>query len=227
MNPRVEDASSVMVVSEEKTKIKFLYFVVKRIFDLFIGLIGTIIVIPTAIVIKICYLLQKDFAPIFFTQERIGYGGKKIKIYKFRSMVPNGEEVLEKLMAENPEIREEYLKNKKLENDPRITKVGAVIRATSIDEFPQFINILKGDMSLVGPRPYLFREKEDMGKYYDEVIKCKPGLTGLWQVSGRSDVSFNYRLKLDKLYVMQRSIKFDIIIVVNTFGAVLGKKGAK
>ena len=121
-------------------------------------------------------------------------------IYKFRSMVPNAEDVLEKMMEENPEIKKEYLENKKLEKDPRITNVGKFIRKLSIDEVPQVLNILKGDMSLVGPRPYLPREKKDTGEYYECIVSCKPGLTGLWQVSGRNDVSFNDRLILDKKY---------------------------
>lgn len=226
MEPKINDAS-ILAVPFAKSKNKVLYFTVKRVFDIVIGLLGTIIVIPMALLIKLCYMLQGDFASIIFCQERIGENGKNIKIFKFRSMVPNGEKVLEELMASDPKIKEEYLKNKKLVNDPRITKVGKFIRRTSIDEFPQFINVLKGDMSLVGPRPYLWREKTDMKDYYNDVIKCKPGITGLWQVSGRSDVSFEYRLKLDRVYLIQRSIKFDLKIMFKTVSAVLGKNGAK
>ena len=142
-------------------------------------------------------------------------------------MVPNAEEVLEKLMEENPEIRQEYLENKKLEKDPRITSVGKFIRKLAIDEGPQLLNVLKGDMSLVGPRPYLPREKKDMKKYYDYVITCKPGITGLWQVSGRSDVSFNERLKLDKKYSKERSLLYDFKILCKTFIVVFKRKGAK
>lgn len=203
------------------------YFFIKRIFDIIVGIIGSFLIIPLAIIIKIAYLLHKDTAPIIFRQERIGYNGKIIKIYKFRSMVPNAEKVLEDLMKNDPEIKKEYLLNKKLEHDPRLTKVGEVIRITSIDEFPQFINVLKGEMSLIGPRPYLLREKEDMGMYYNEIISCKPGITGLWQVSGRSDLSFKYRLKLDRIYFLQRSMRFDLIIAYKTFGAVFNKNGAK
>ena len=130
-------------------------------------------------------------------------------------------------MEKDPKIKEEYLKNKKLEKDPRITKIGWIIRKYSIDEFPQLINVLIGNMTLVGPRPYLLREKIDMGKYYDYVITCKPGITGLWQVSGRSDISFKNRLKLDEKYASEKSIKLDITILLKTFKAVLGKKGAK
>ena len=204
-----------------------LYAFIKRFFDIIIGFIGILFLIPLTILVKIMNLLTGDTKPIIFKQKRIGKNGDAIYIYKFRSMVPNAEELLEKLMKEDPKIKEEYLTNKKLENDPRVTKTGKFIRKTSIDEFPQFINVLKGDMSIVGPRPYLFREKEDMGIYYDYVIKCKPGITGLWQVSGRSDVSFKKRLLLDRDYTLNRGINYDLKIILKTVGAVIGKKGAK
>lgn len=218
---------SVLEVPFSVSEKKKVYFFIKRIFDIVVGIIGSILIIPMAITIKIAYLLNKDYAPIIFKQERIGENGKIIKIYKFRSMVPNAEEVLEELMKNNKDIRKEYLTNKKLENDPRLTKVGNIIRKTSIDEFPQFINVLKGEMSLIGPRPYLLREKEDMGMYYNDITACKPGITGLWQVSGRSDLSFNYRLKLDRIYYLQRTLLFDLKIAYKTFGAVFNKNGAK
>lgn len=215
------------VKSEPLLTSRQVYLGLKRVFDIVVGVIGIIPFILCTIIVKIAYMFTGDFHKIIFTQERIGKNGKAIRILKFRSMVPNGEKVLEEMMAKNPEIKKEYLKNKKLENDPRITKIGKIIRKLSIDEVPQLLNVLKGDMSLVGPRPYLFREKEDMGKYYDYVITCKPGITGLWQVSGRSDTSFKERLKLDKKYANQRGIKFDLKILFKTVGVVLGKKGAK
>ncbi len=209
-------------------KIKFyIYSFFKRFIDIIAGLFGSILLIPLCIIIKIMSICHKDFAPIIFKQDRIGRNGKTIKIYKFRSMVPNAEEILEKLMEENEEIRKEYLTNKKLEDDPRITKIGKFIRRYSIDEFPQLLNVLKGDMTLVGPRPYLFREKKDMGNFYNYIITCKPGITGLWQISGRSDISFNNRLKLDKKYALERNSKEDIKILLKTAGAVIGTRGAK
>ena len=140
-------------------------------------------------------------------------------------MVPNADDILMEMLKDK-KIADEYNKNKKLKNDPRITKVGKIIRKTSLDEIPQFINILKGDMSLVGNRPYLPREKDDMGKYYDDIIKTKPGLTGYWQVSGRSDVSFKNRLKLEQYYSNNYSFKLDIQIVFKTIKVVLGMQGA-
>ena len=170
---------------------------------------------------------REDKGPAFFSQNRIGKKGKSIKIYKFRSMVMNAETVLEDLMAKDENIRNEYLTNKKLENDPRITKIGKFIRKTSIDELPQLINVLKGEMSLVGPRPYLFREKEDMGDAYKYIITCRPGITGYWQVSGRSDVTFEERVDLENYYSKHVNLWMDVKILFKTVGVVLGKKGAK
>ena len=209
-----------------KLKIVF-YLIIKRFFDIIIGLIGVVFLIPLTIILKIISMCTGDFKSIFFVQERIGIKGKKIKIFKYRSMIPNAEQKLEELMEKDPKIKKEYLENKKLENDPRVTKIGKFIRKFSIDELPQAINVFLGSMTIVGPRPYLPREIDDMGEYYKYVIMCKPGLTGLWQVSGRSDVSFNHRLKLDKKYANERSLIFDIKIFFKTFSAVLFQKGAK
>ena len=203
------------------------YSFVKRIFDVCVGFIGTILLLPIMLIVKLANLKNGDNDPVLFRQKRIGKGGKEISIYKIRSMVPNAEQVLENLMKENPEIRKEYLKNKKLENDPRITKVGKFIRKTSLDEFGQFVNILKGEMTVVGPRPYLIREKEDMGEYYHDVISCKPGLTGLWQVEGRSDIGFENRCRLDRFYNRHKGFLFDMKIFFKTFVSVLASKGAK
>ena len=126
----------------------------------------------------------------------------------------------------NPQPTKEYIKNKKISNDPRITKVGKFLRRTSLDEFPQFINVLKGDMSLVGPRPYLLREVKDMNEYYYYIVKDKPGLTGPWQVAGRSNIDFEERLELDYKYVINKSLKKDFIILMKTIAAVFKKEGA-
>ena len=168
-----------------------------------------------------------DFHRIIFVQKRIGKNGKEFDFYKFRSMVPNADEILFKLMEENEEIRKEYQENKKLKEDPRITKVGKFIRRFSIDELPQLINVLKGDMTLIGNRPYLPREKDDMGKYFNDIVKTKPGITGYWQVSGRSDVSFKARLKMEQFYSNNFGFKMDMKIFFKTFGAVFGHKGAE
>lgn len=204
-----------------------IYLCLKRIIDIIAGIVGLLILIPICLIIKIVSMCNGDFHKILFVQKRIGKNGKEFDFYKFRSMVPNADEVLFKLMEENEEIRKEYQENKKLKDDPRITKVGKFIRRYSIDELPQLINVLKGDMTLVGNRPYLPREKADMGKYFNDIVKTKPGITGYWQVSGRSDLSFNRRLKLEQFYSNNAGLRMDIEIFFKTFGAVFGHKGAK
>ena len=204
-----------------------LYLFIKRLVDIVAGLIGLILLIPISLIIKIISICNGDFHKIIFVQKRIGKNGKEFDFYKFRSMVPNADEVLFKMLEENEEIAKEYAENKKLKDDPRITKVGKFIRRYSIDELPQLINVLKGDMTLVGNRPYLPREKKDMGKYFNDIVKTKPGITGYWQVSGRSDVSFKARLKMEQYYSNNAGLRMDINILGKTVGAVLGHKGAE
>ena len=204
-----------------------IYLCIKRAVDIVGGLVGLIILLPIALIIKIVSMCNGDFDKIIFVQKRIGKNGQEFDFYKFRSMVPNADEVLFKMLEENKEVAKEYQENKKLKDDPRITKIGHFIRRYSIDELPQLINVLKGDMSLVGNRPYLPREKEDMGKYFNDIVKTKPGITGYWQVSGRSDVSFKARLKLEQYYSNNCGLRMDITILSKTFGAVFGHKGAK
>lgn len=200
--------------------------VIKRIIDIIGGLVGTIALIPLSIIIYIANLLSKDKGPLFYCQERIGKDGKIFKMYKYRSMVVGADEKLFKYLQENEEARKEYKEYKKLKNDPRVTKVGNFIRKTSLDEFPQFINVLKGEMSLVGPRPYLPREKEDMGEYYTYIIQSRPGITGYWQIAGRSDVAFEERLKMDYDYNKNKSLKTDLKLLIKTVLNVVKKEGA-
>ena len=224
----VASLEAVKTHSNIKYKIKYrMYLIIKRIFDIVCAFIGCLFLLPVAIIVKISYVLNKDYDSIFFKQQRIGKDGKLFNFYKFRSMVPNADEVLFKLLETDEEAAKEYKINKKLENDPRITKMGKILRKTSIDELPQLINILKGDMSLIGNRPYLLREKEDMGNYYNDILKTKPGLTGYWQVSGRSDTTFEERLILEKYYSNHNSLRLDIKIFFKTFSVVLLKKGSK
>ena len=199
----------------------------KRFIDICAGVAGMCVLIPLTIILYIVKIVDKDKGPLFFSQDRIGKDGKLFKMYKFRTMVVGADDVLKKMLDENEKAREEYAKNKKLKNDPRITKIGKFLRSTSLDEFPQFINVLKGDMSLVGPRPYLPREEEDMGYYYYYITKCKPGITGLWQVSGRSEVSFDGRLDLDLEYYREDAGIFsDLGIAAKTVVKTLKKEGA-
>lgn len=212
----------------KKVNIKELgYRFAKRAMDIIAGVIGVITLIPLTIIIYIANLISKDKGPIFYTEEkRIGKDGKLFTMYKYRSMVINADEKLKKYLAENEAARKEYKKYKKLKKDPRITKVGEFIRKTSIDEFPQFINVLKGDMSLVGPRPYLHREKDDMGDNYDIIVSVKPGLTGYWQVNGRSDKDFNERTDMDVAYVKDRNLWLDIKFLIKTALKIFVKEGA-
>ena len=208
-------------------KIKYhSYLFIKRLFDLICGLLGCLLLLPVALIVKISYILTRDYDKVILVQKRIGLNGKEFNFYKFRSMVPNADEVLYKLLKENKEIAKEYKKNKKLKDDPRITKMGKILRRTSLDELPQLFNVLKGDMSLIGNRPYLPREREDIGEYYDDIVKSKPGLTGYWQVSGKEDASFQRRLILEQYYSNNMSLKLDIKIFFKTFKAVIGGHGA-
>lgn len=200
---------------------------IKRLVDIVGGLIGSIALIPLTIIIYIARkVLHEDDGPIFYEQLRIGKNGKTFRMYKYRSMVVGADELLKEYLEENEEARKEYKEYKKLKDDPRVTKVGNFIRKTSLDEFPQFINVLKGDMSLVGPRPYLPREKEDMGEYYTYIIKSRPGITGYWQIAGRSDVTFDDRLIMDYDYNKNSSLKNDLKILVKTVLNVIKKEGA-
>jgi len=206
---------------------KNLYLAIKRTFDVYIGLVGVIFLIPLILIVKIAYLISGDRGKVMFTQKRIGKNGQEFKFVKFRTMVPNADEVLFKLLEENEELRLEYEENKKLKNDPRITKIGKFLRKTSLDELPQMLNVFMGDMSLVGNRPYLPREKKDMGAYYKDVVKTKPGLTGYWQVEGRSSTTFKRRLQLEKYYSDHAGLRMDIKIFFKTFKVVLKKEGAE
>lgn len=212
---------------EMKNK-KNVYRFIKRIIDIIGGLVGIVLLIPMTIVLYLISIFSKENkGPIFYEQLRVGKNGKEFRIYKFRSMVMHADEKLWEYLNSNPEAKEEYKKYKKLREDPRITKTGKFLRKTSLDEFPQFINVIKGDMSLVGPRPYLYREKEDMGERYNEIIKVKPGVTGYWQVNGRSDVDFEERTRMDIEYIKNRNLWLDFKILIKTFLAVLFGKNAK
>ena len=206
---------------------KTIYLGIKRIFDIICSIFGLILLIPMAIMVKIAYMATGDFHPVFFVQNRIGKNGKEFKFFKFRSMCADADEVLFRTLEIDKLMAEEYAINKKLKNDPRVTKVGRVIRKLSIDEVPQFINVFLGDMSMIGNRPYLPREKDEMGQYFDEIVKTKPGLTGYWQVNGRSDTTFKERLDLERYYSNNASLKMDLKIFIKTFLVVLLKKGAE
>lgn len=222
----VQDYDGMILVATSRSVMNLFDKTIKRIIDILAGIIGCLLCIPLGILIKLTYLKNGDKDSIIFKQDRIGKYGRTITIYKFRTMIPNAESVLEELMKKDKKLREEYLMNKKLRNDPRITEIGNKLRNSSLDEFPQFINVLKGEMSLVGPRPYLHREKEYMCMYYDSIISCKPGITGMWQANGRSNVGFEDRCKLDDYYYKNWNVSLDFIIIYKTMRIVVNKKGA-
>ena len=202
------------------------YFFVKRLFDILFALIGVLALIPVAIITKICYLASKDKKSIFYTQKRVGKNGKIIKIYKLRSMVYNADEVLKELLKQ-PKYAKEWKLNQKLENDPRITKIGNILRKTSLDELPQFINVLKGDMSLIGPRPLVIGELDEHNGNHEIYESVRPGITGWWACNGRSATTYEKRLELEYYYCKNCSIILDIKCVFKTIVAVLFKTGAK
>lgn len=197
-------------------KINF-YGAFKRVLDIIFAIVGILLLIPVTYVVKICYLLSGDTSSVYYTQKRIGKNGRVFKIYKFRSMIPNADEALDKILAENEELREEYRVYKKLKNDPRVTKVGKILRKTSLDELPQFINVLFGDMCVVGNRPYMPKEIDDMGFYFEDIVKTKPGITGIWQTRGRSNTTFKYRCMIESFYSNNISFKMDMNIFFKTF----------
>lgn len=199
--------------------------VVKRIFDILFSLLGMIIVIPICVALAI-YIYIDDPGPIFYSKPRIGKGNKEFICYKFRSMYVNGDEILKKYLEENPAARAEWDEFAKLKDDPRVTPAGKFMRKTSLDELPQIFNVILGNMSLVGPRPYLPREREAMGDYLSIISMTQPGITGLWQISGRSEISFARRLQMDSWYVHNWSVWMDFAYLLKTVVVVLKRKGA-
>lgn len=223
---KFDDNNKVLEQKEKKTFNEITYSFLKRTVDITASATVLLLLSPVFLVTSLAIRKDSD-GPAMFTQKRIGKDGKLFEIYKFRTMVPDADKKLFELLDKDEKAREEYKVNKKLKNDPRITKVGNFLRKTSIDELPQLINVLKGDMSLVGPRPYLPREVKDMGDYYNTIIESKPGITGLWQVSGRSNTTFEQRLEFDKEYTENKGFLYDMGLLTKTVGVVVKKNGAE
>lgn len=199
-----------------------LYEITKRLMDISLSLIAIIFLMPIFIIVAIAIKIEDPKGKIIFTQERNGVYPTTFKMYKFRSMVHNAEELLEELNNQNELTGPVF----KMKEDPRITKVGKFIRKTSIDELPQLFNILKGDMSLVGPRPPIPREVEKYTEYQLQRLSVKPGLTCIWQVSGRNSIDFDQWIELDLQYIRERSILLDIKLIFKTFFVLFGDKNA-
>jgi Undecaprenyl-phosphate galactose phosphotransferase WbaP len=199
-------------------------YLAKRAFDIVGAIFLSILLSP--LILAIITLIRIEGQPVLFWHKRIGRNGRSFHCLKFRTMVRNAEQVLRHLLNEHPELRDEWTKNFKLRNDPRITKTGRVLRLTSLDELPQLWNVLRGEMSLVGPRPIVRAELLRYGRNASRYLAVKPGLTGLWQVKGRSDTTYRRRVAMDKFYVRNQSILLDIYILAATPSAVLRRNGA-
>ena len=200
-----------------------MYRLVKRILSILCSVISIIVLSPLFIIISLVVKISSK-GSVFFIHERIGFQGKKFKLIKFRTMVDNAEDMI---AAFTPEQKKEWEENFKLKDDPRITKIGKFLRKTSLDELPQLINILKGDMSFVGPRPIVEDELSWYGDNKEKLLSVKPGLTGWWAVNGRSDVPYPERCDLELYYVDHFSFGLDLKIIIKTFGAIIKKDGAR
>lgn len=205
-----------------KVKEKPVYDFIKRLFDIICSFFALIVLSPVFIGLAISVKATSE-GPVFFAHKRVGKNGKTLKIYKFRSMVTNAEDLIKHF---TPEQKAEYKKNFKLENDPRVTKVGKFMRKTSLDELPQLFNILKGDLSIVGPRPVMEVETEIYGNYRDMLLSVKPGLTGFWAANGRSCTTYTRRRAMEICYVKNRSVCFDLKIILKTITSVFKGEGA-
>ena len=219
--------NNINIIKKEKTNKKVLYKFTKRIIDIIGSIIGILILIPTTLIIYLARkVLKEDKGPLFYEQLRYGKNGKVFRLYKFRSMCIGADKKLKEYLENNDEAREEFEKTHKLQNDPRITKIGNFLRKSSLDELPQMINILKGDMSFVGPRPVVEKEVEEYGANKDKFLSVRPGLTGYWQVNGRSNTTYEERMKMELYYVDNCSLWLDIKIFFKTFITVFKKEGA-
>jgi lipopolysaccharide/colanic/teichoic acid biosynthesis glycosyltransferase len=211
------------IENKDNTKVKNTYLIVKRLLDIVLSFIGMILLLPIIIIISIIVKCDSK-GPIFFRHKRIGQNGKIIYIYKFRTMCQNAEEMIKKF---TPEQMKEFKTYYKLEKDPRITKVGDFLRKSSLDELPQMLNIFRGDLSIVGPRPIVPKELEKYGEDKEKFLSTKPGLTGYWQANGRSNTTYEERIKMELYYIDNQSLWLDIKIFFKTFGSVIKKEGAK
>lgn len=212
------EEQEIVQVSKKQNNI---YEASKRVLDFVAALLGLILLSPVFLIVSILIKLESE-GEVIFSQTRIGLKGKKFKMYKFRSMVKNAEELKAKLAAQNEMSGPMF----KMKEDPRVTKVGKFIRKTSIDELPQLINVLKGEMSLVGPRPSLPKEVENFEPWMLQRLEVKPGLTCYWQVSGRNNIDFEDWMKLDIQYVEDRNFLLDLKLIFKTFFVLFGDKNA-
>jgi Undecaprenyl-phosphate galactose phosphotransferase WbaP len=202
-----------------------IYLRVKRASDLFCVVLGGLFVVPFCLLIALLIKLDSR-GPVVYRHERYGRNGRRFRVMKFRTMATNGDEILKKALAENPELRAEWERDQKLRNDPRVTRMGRFLRITSLDELPQLWNVFVGEMSLVGPRPIVQNEFKKYGSKLDVYMQATPGITGLWQVSGRNNTTYEQRVSFDCQYVAAQSTLLDLKILVRTVKVVLFREGA-
>lgn len=198
------------------------YQIVKRTFDIVVSLVGILLLSPVFLAISIAIVISDGF-PIFFSHKRVGKNGRLFSVYKFRTMIRNAEEVLKK----DPELWKQFQENYKIDRDPRIMKIGHFLRKSSLDELPQLFNVLKGNMSLVGPRPIVEPELEKYGEHQGIYLAMKPGCAGLWQCSGRSDTTYAERVEYDREYYMRAGLRYDVKTLFKTVLSMLTGHGAR
>lgn len=209
-------------INEQQLNHQYGYRFIKRLFDIVASSVALVILSPLLLIIAICIKVDDPKGPVFYSQVRVGKDGKHFKMFKFRSMVTNADQLLEKLRAKNEVDGAMF----KVKNDPRITRVGRVIRKYSLDELPQLANVVLGSMSIVGPRPPLVSEVSEYTDYDKQRLMVKPGATGMWQVGGRNDVSFDEMVRLDLTYIQERSICLDLKIMFETVKIMIVPNGA-
>ena len=220
MDANIQNVKELTKIEIDNMEIKGkIYRAFKRIVDIILGCIGLVLLSPVFLILAICIKIDSK-GPVIFAHKRIGKNGKKFNMYKFRSMYENAEEMIENF---NEEQKREWQENFKLENDPRITKVGKFLRKTSLDELPQIINIIKGDLSIIGPRPIVDEELEKYGENKEKFLSITPGLTGYWQANGRSNTTYEERMQMELYYIDNQSLWLDIKIFFKTIVSVLKK----
>ena len=223
----IETSGAPFLIHSLPLHCKIKHIPLKRIFDILFSGVFIIICAPILLLITLLISLTSPGKPIY-SHERVGRGGKTFRCYKFRTMFTDADQLLQKILRENPDLKREWEANYKLKNDPRITRLGQFLRKTSMDELPQFWNVLKGDLSIVGPRPVV---QEEIAKYYQikahKILSIRPGITGLWQISGRSDIcNYAKRVELDECYVDNQSFLLDLKLVLKTVPALIQSRGA-
>jgi len=220
--PNIYALENTEVSNENILKRQSPYRYIKRFMDVILATIALVVLSPIFLIIAIAIKIESK-GPVFFKHTRIGKNGKIIKLYKFRSMVINAEELIKSF---TPEQMKEYKENYKLTNDPRITKIGKFLRKTSLDELPQLLNIIKGDLSIIGPRPVVTDELEKYGANTEKFLSVTPGLTGYWAANGRSCTTYKQRMQMELYYIDNLSLKMDVKVFFKTIEAVIKREGA-